>query len=32
MNDRAEELKGLTKEFVEAFNRQDIDGVVGFFC
>jgi len=31
MSDRQAELKELTAAFIDAFNRQDIDGVVGFF-
>lgn len=32
MSDRYTELKDLTAQFVDAFNRQDLDGVVGFFA
>ena len=32
MSDRYVELKRLTAEFVECFNRHDLDGIVGFFA
>ena len=32
MTDRYAELKDLTARFVDAFNRQDLDGVVSFFA
>ncbi|MEM7428853.1 MAG: nuclear transport factor 2 family protein [Pseudomonadota bacterium] len=32
MGDRYAELKELTARFVDAFNRQDLDGVVSFFA
>ena len=31
MSDRRAELVRLTSRFVDAFNRQDLDGVMGFF-
>lgn len=31
MSDRRAELVGLTGRFVDAFNRQDLDGVMSFF-
>ncbi len=31
MSNRAAELKDLTTRFVDAFNQQDLDGVVSFF-
>ncbi len=31
MSDRHAELMDLTNRFVDAFNRQDLDGVVSFF-
>ena len=31
MSDRRAELVELTTRFVDAFNRQDLDDVVGFF-
>lgn len=32
MSDRQKELKDLTSGFIDAFNRQNIDEVVGFFA
>ncbi len=32
MANRRTELEDLTKQFVDAFNRQDIDGVASFFA
>lgn len=32
MTSRRKELETLTKQFVDAFNRQDIDGVASFFA